>query len=52
MAVGDRATVGIELAWVDRMLLKPGQRHASERLVHLEQVDLVEAQAGALSACA
>src|SRR4051812_10968664 len=45
---GDGATVDIDLVHVGMVLLLPGQHHGGERLVDLEQVDVVDGEAGPL----
>src|SRR5215211_4424196 len=44
----DRAAIHVGLGEVGAVLLLPGEDHRSERLVDLEQVDLVERQTGPL----
>src|SRR5690606_19801507 len=48
VAEGDGAAVDVDLLGVDAALLLPGEHDRGEGLVDLEQVDLVDADAGAL----
>ena len=48
VAEGDGAAVGVDLGQVDVELLCPGQHDRGERLVDLDDVDVVHRQAGAL----
>ncbi len=48
VAVGDRAAIWVEAKRIDRVLVQPGQRHAGEGLVDLEQINIVQPQAGPL----
>ena len=50
VAEGDGAAVHVDLGEVGAGLLLPGQDDAGERLVDLEQVDVVERQTGACAA--
>ena len=48
MAEGDGAAVHVDLAHVGLELLLPGQHDRGERLVDLEQVDVVDGETASL----
>jgi len=49
VAQRDRATIGVQLLLVGAEVLEPSQRHRRERLVDLEDADLVDRQTERLS---
>ena len=48
MAERDRAAVDVQPVGIDRQLLQAGEHLRGERLVQLDEIDLIERQAGQL----